>query len=245
MEHTGKANKIVVLGDVHIPYQDNDAIKLVLMFIKWYKPQVLIMNGDIVDATRLSKYRKEPDTKRFSEEIDLARSFLNDIKMATGRWCVSYFIFGNHELRCQKYLIDNAPELYEVFSLEDLLQLTSRFIIVNESMKENYLHIGNWYVGHWNKVNKHSGYTAKNLIDDRGVNIVQGHTHRLAIVQRRFIDRLITGVEGGCLCTLTPDYVVKPNWSTGFVVIDYGVAQLAHIQGQLLYFGRKRLAIRG
>lgn len=105
-------------------------------------------------------------------------------------------------------------------ALEDLLGLERDYIYVNESLVENFVQVGKLYIGHWNRVSKHSSYTVKNIMTDRGVNIVQGHTHRMGFYTIRYMDRTIYGWENGCLCNINPTYLVSPNWQSGFSIIE-------------------------
>lgn len=119
-----------------------------------------------------------------------------------------------------KFLANQAQEIYELVALEDLLGISDDYVIVNNSHVENFVQIGDLYIGHWNRVSKHSSYTVKNIMTDRGVNIVQSHTHRLGFYTVRYMDRTIYGWEIGCLCDINPSYMVIPNWQLGFAVIQ-------------------------
>ncbi len=221
MKHVeARYKRTVIAGDHHVPYQDKLAVKLWLKFLEWYKPEVLILNGDIMDCFAISKFTKSPlEGKRLKDEIKETKKLLRQIVAVTPN-CTRYYIFGNHENRLHKYMANNASEIYELVALEDLLGLEDDFIVVNSSHVENFVQIGDIYVGHWNRVSKHSAYTVKNIIDDRGVSIVQSHTHRMGMHVHKYMDRTVYGWEIGCLCDTDPDYVVSPNWQSGFAVIE-------------------------
>ena len=215
-----KHKRTVIAGDIHVPFQDDKAVDLWIKFLEWYKPEVLVLNGDIIDCFGISKFTRSPlEGKRLKEEIEDTKALLARIVAATPK-CTRYYVFGNHENRLHKFMANNAQEIYELIALEDLLGLGRNFIIVNGSNVENIIKLNDLYVGHWNRVSKHSSYTVKNIMADRGVNVVQSHTHRLVFYTVRYLDRTIYGWEIGCLCDINPDYVVSPNWQLGFAVIE-------------------------
>jgi len=64
--------------------------------------------------------------------------------------------------------------------------------------------------------------TAKGLLDDKGVSLIQGHTHRMGMYYKTIMGRkILTAVEGGCLCSFDTTYVNNPNWQHGFTLIQY------------------------
>jgi hypothetical protein len=221
MKHQSKKyERTVIFGDLHAPKQDDKAVALLIKFLEWYKPTLVISNGDFIDCETVSAFGDDPTkVHRLREEIEIARSILDNIEAVTPQ-ATRYFTLGNHENRLQKFLIRKAPEIMELIALEDLLKITKQWIVVNESMVENYVQVNDLYIGHWNRVSKHSAYTVRNIIADRGVNVIQSHTHRMGMFTQRFLDRTVYGWEIGCLQDLNPSYVRNPNWQTGWAVIE-------------------------
>jgi hypothetical protein len=215
-----KYERTVIFGDLHAPKQDDKAVALLIQFLDWYKPKLVISNGDFIDCETVSVFGDDPTkVMRLKEELEVSRTMLDRIVGVTPN-ATRYYTFGNHETRLQKYLIRKAPEIMELLSLEDLLTLEKNWIVVNESMVENYLQVNDLYIGHWNRISKHSAYTVKNIIADRGVNVIQSHTHRLGMFVQRFLDRTVYGWEIGCLQSLNPSYAPNPNWQLGFAIIE-------------------------
>jgi len=210
--------RILVISDPHFPFQDNKALKLVDKFIINEKPDIIVINGDLLDCYDVSSFPKDPRRKkRLVDEIKMGKKYLehlNDISDAK-----KILVEGNHENRVDKHMINKNPEMIEFINLKELLK-TKGWRIIDDSIIENYVKIGKWYIGHFNKVAKHSAMTAKGIVNDRGVNIIQGHTHRLGAYYVRHLDRSLRGLECGCLCTLKPSYTSNPNWQQGFVLIE-------------------------
>lgn len=225
----------IVLGDWHIPYQDDKALKLVFRIVKSLKPNIITLNGDILDFYALSRFSKDPNrVLSLQEEIDTAYEYLKRLRKENPKAHI-IFIDGNHEFRMEKFLSDKAPELYglkraeddsPVHSLDSLLRFKDLKIEqVSSGLKESYYWYGNeLLIGHFNRINKHSGYTAKNLLEDKHVSLIQGHTHRLGssyrtvrVGENKY--RILVAYENGCLCGLQPTYVLDPNWQQGFSVV--------------------------
>ena len=145
------------------------------------------------------------------------------LRVVAGNKCEIIYIYGNHEFRLQKFLMDKAEELWgiEGLTIEEQLDLKHWNIkFVDTGLKENYYKWGALYVGHFNRINKHSGYTAKNLLEDKGVCLVQAHTHRLGSSFKSILgNSILVGYENGCLCNIHPLWIKDPNWQLGFSVV--------------------------
>lgn len=218
----GLYESAVVANDFHIPHHDTRAVKLLTDFIKDIQPDKLIINGDFVDCFMASRFTKHPKHgMSLAKEFKVARQVLGDLKNASPT-SELVFIFGNHEWRMEKFILDNARELHglEGMNLEHQLHLDDLgATVINYHGKEQYYEYGKLFIGHFNKVNKHAGYTAKNLLEDKGVNLMQAHTHRIGQCTKRMYDRKIGAWENGCMCRLDPDYVKLPNWHLGFSIV--------------------------
>lgn len=219
---------IVVANDFHIPFHDKKAIELLKLFLKKEQPQKLVLNGDIMDCFEISRFDKVPiNGKKLKDEIVITRQLLSEFKKICPKTEITY-IFGNHEFRLRQYIIKNAKELYGLDGLNiadqlHLKELGIKYIEPKEysnKFTDTFIKIGDLYIGHWDKVNKHSGYSAKNLLEDKGVSLIQGHTHRGGVSYKSLVDgKVIKAIENFCLCSLNPSYVSHPNWQQGFCVI--------------------------
>lgn len=215
--------RCVVAGDFHYPFQDDRVVKLWFKFLEDFQPDVVVIDGDLLDCWALSKFDKNPKLgRKFKEEIEIGENFFDELRRLLPK-AHFVFIYGNHEYRLQKYIVHQAPELswFDEISLEDFMHLDKYGVeIVSSGLKESYWKYGDLYIGHYNKVNKHAGYTAKNLIDEYGVSLLQAHVHRFGLNIRKTLDnRQIAGYENGCMCLLNPTYILSPNWCHGFSAI--------------------------
>lgn len=212
----------VVINDLHIPFEDDKAVKLVLKFIKKIKPDQIFLNGDVLDCFSLSKFPKPLYIQTaMYEEIAKVEDFLDKLRKVAPKAKIDY-IFGNHENRFDKHLYDRSPEFYRLkgSSLEEQLQLEDRDIVAHNSHnRENFIRYGHLLIGHFNKVSKHSAYTAKALLDDYCMSLIQAHTHRGGIHFKTTYKDTMVAVENFCLCSVDPHWVKKPNWQLGLSVV--------------------------
>lgn len=251
-----KIEKAVVLGDTHIPWHDKRAIDLTLKFIKDFRPDVLFLDGDIMDFFEISRFIKMPsegiDTS-LQAEVNSTYEILKAIRAALPKNSKIYYIFGNHEHRLQKYIVTNAESLHNlkqaggnqsVLSLQFLLQLKELKIVpIYSKLNESYMEYGDILIGHWDIARKYSGYTGRNLMAEKDENIIQGHVHRLALNYRSFRTRTLVAIENGCLCNLDPCYKLHPDWQQGFAVLfkmgNKVYPTIVHIDNYKFFFGGK------
>ena len=112
-----RAYTVVVLSDIHLPEEDPDAMLLAHDIVRDVKPDVVIINGDLVDFKGVAWFRTSPYRRvSFAEELEQAAEKLQRILAwaPDARWV---YIEGNHEVRLQNYLWDRAPELAYLPSL--------------------------------------------------------------------------------------------------------------------------------
>jgi predicted phosphodiesterase len=217
-----KIEKSVCISDLHLPFQDKKALKLILKFIEQFEPNKIFINGDLIDCWEISKFVKPLYLDiHLVDEIMETRKFLYDLRYIAPDAEIIY-IFGNHEFRLETYISNHARELYGLdgLTLEEQL-LLNQFKIkpVNNHLKENYYQYGKLLIGHFDKCTQHSGYTAKNLLERIGMSLIQGHTHRGGVSYKRTYNGTIAAFENFCLCDLNPKYCQKPNWQLGFTTI--------------------------
>ena len=216
-------DKALVINDLHFPFENPRAITLTLKVAEALQPNIIFLNGDLIDCWAISDFVKNPRTTNldFSYEVERTRTFLLSLHLQFPRAKLIY-IFGNHEYRWVKYIANNADKLAKLrgLSLEEQLELQKiDVLVVNSGNKENSYLWGKLLIGHFDRVNKHSGMTAKNLIEDKAISLIQAHTHRGGSSFRRLYDRDIVGYENFCLCSRDPDYTDHPNWGLGFSIV--------------------------
>src|SRR5262245_39739571 len=99
------------ISDAHWPGEDPLLWKLARTVVRKINPDSLILLGDNVDPSAVSKWTKEQLAKLIlQEQIDISVKRLAQLRRDAPRAEIKFYR-GNHELWLEKYLIDHAPEL--------------------------------------------------------------------------------------------------------------------------------------
>lgn len=214
----------VVLSDLHIPYHDRGAVRLVLEWIKEAQPATIHLLGDIIDFYELSSHQRDPArTQDLQADLNETVKFLAQLKLAC-RTAKIIYSEGNHEDRFKRYLWAKAGELAHLdsLSLPRLLHL-DRLGIPYRTEGGSYC-VGDIRMTHGTIIRQHSAYTARAMMLKVGGSVMVGHTHRLGSHFVSTWNSAAQSHENGCLCRLTPcvaNAFTKgpPNWQLGFSAI--------------------------
>lgn len=214
----------LVFNDQHRPFQDDRAVDLMLEVGKALNPDIITINGDNGDCWAISRFTKREDLRlvaNLKAEIDDQRAWL---KMLRGEFpdAEIKYIFGNHEYRWDCYIQENARELSGLkgLTLAEQLELAESDIkLIYSGNRESSELWGKLLIGHFDRVSKHSSFTAKLLVEDKSISLIQAHTHRGGAFYKRMYDRDVVGYENFCLCDLNPCYTDHPNWQLGFSIV--------------------------
>ena len=214
-----KYKRVLFVSDIHCPYQDKSALRAMYNFMDWWKPQEVIILGDLVDFYAISRFSRDPErVLKLQEELDESVKILNQIREHAGKISI-YFLRGNHEDRLKKYLWSKAQELsgLRALRLEELLEF-DRLKIHYED--KNQIRYGCVIIKHGTLIRKFAGYTAKGEFEKNGMSGVSGHSHRLAQYRHTNEADSYIWTEAGCLCQLNADYLdgTTPNWNQGFAI---------------------------
>lgn len=231
----------MIISDLHIPFDDKRAVEVMLKIHQHCRPETIILNGDVLDFIELSSFiRNKLDDRPIKKSINDAVDIIKKLQ----RYSTVIYHIGNHEIRLKKYLFANAPELADLISFNDLinnkLKTKIDFVeMVGRDCMEKYFD-GHLLVGHFNRVSRYSAYTAKMLVEDYKISVVQGHTHRLGTYYTTGANCTYQGHESGCLCEIHPEYVHSPNWQQGFLIAydAFNIETVNIRDGRALYRGK-------
>ena len=214
---------MLVMNDHHIPFQYNAALKLVHTVAKLAKVDVIALDGDVTDCYEIGRFTQF--TKQtLRDEMDQVRTYLQELRIQHPLAEMVY-IAGNHEHRWSSYIHKNAPAMtgFGISGLPSSLGLSDLDIKwIYSGQSESYYQVPNTslFVGHFDRVHKFSCYTVKNLVEDKHVNIIQAHTHRMGTYYKSTIGQQLIGYENGCLRHKSgTEYVMDPNWQLGFSLV--------------------------
>lgn len=105
-----QASKVAIFSDVHVPYHRPDAVDACMTKFKKFKPDCILLNGDIADCFSISRWERDPRARNFKEEVQLVVQFLKFVRSEFLKARIVYKL-GNHEERWYSYLFLKAPEL--------------------------------------------------------------------------------------------------------------------------------------
>lgn len=207
---------VVVASDFHVPYQDKKAVLSFISYCKGVQPDIIVINGDLVDMYMLSRFAKGEGRNPMSE-IEEARNILSELREACPSTKIHYVI-GNHEQRLEKTILTKAPELasliediFSIFKLDDIGVIGCGSLTLND----------NFVFKHGTLLGNKSGLSAIKEMENAYLSGATGHTHRLAKYIARKAGRKFVWLETGCLCSMEPEYMLNPNWQQGFAMIQF------------------------
>jgi hypothetical protein len=217
IEHKVHTGMVFIASDCHYwPGEETVAHKAFVKLITEFKPQTLILNGDVFDGARISRFPAlmgtEPPTPK--KEIEACQDRLHEIanasKNATKLWT-----YGNHDVRLFNYIAAHAPDLSEFSNLWDYFPgwHTGWRVDINDSLIVKH----RWHNGihsTWNNALK------------SGRSIVTGHLHQLKTTPFSDYDGRRWGVDAGTLAEPYGEQFVYTemnpvNWCSGFCVLTF------------------------
>lgn len=245
-----RQERIALLQDIHFPSYHKEALNAAIAYLRKWKPEVIVLNGDIIDCYLLSDYEKDPRKRSFKYELDMVCSFLLQLKKLFPK---AKFIWklGNHEDRYERRILSRVPELVDLglFDFDNVVRYYMREIYkVNDfditiirgkrillAGKLNIIHGHELAKGFTDPVNPARGFynKAKN-------NVIGGHHHRTSEHPESDINGNLVGCwSTGCLCDLHPHFMPVNKWNLGFAVVenfgsDFRVTNLKIIKGKVM-----------
>ena len=212
----------LILADIHIPYHDDKALSAALKFADGYKPDAIILDGDIADFFSISRFNKNPKLRDLPGEIIAVKQFLDHIKERFS--AKVYYKLGNHEERYEHYLWQRAEELLGVkeFELKNLLMFDDSGVVAIEDQRIinlgqlPILHGHEFIRGVFSPVNAARGLFLKAKHSCMGAH--QHHTSEHT--EKTLSGKIISCWSVGCLCGLSPDWAHINRWNHGFATVD-------------------------
>jgi predicted phosphodiesterase len=244
-QHRLACRRALILGDIHLPFQDNDALELAFEYGEEYKPDLILLNGDLFDFYQLSKFKKDPTVSSLKSEIEAGKKFFDRLRNHFPDVRI-VFRYGNHDRRFDDHLMACAPLIWEALpSLKDCWHpdagiIEHRIEVIREQCqimlgKLLVLHGDELPRGMQSPVNAARGVFIKTFVP-----VYVGHFHQESKQPAKLPNgKRIMSWSSGCLCGLSPAYLPINQWSTGFGTVTvepngkYRVTQLSIIDGEI------------
>ncbi len=184
---------VLVFSDAHYwPGEPSVMHKALVRFCKDLKPRIVIMNGDLLDGSTISRHppinwEKVP---KLADEIEAAKERLGEIELATPRNCDLIWCLGNHDARFEIRLATVAPEYAKIHGvhLHDHFPLwrPAWTAWVNDAV--TVMH--NW---------KGGVHAPHNNVEKSGKTFVTGHLHSAKVTPYDDYNGRRYGVDTGCI----------------------------------------------
>jgi hypothetical protein len=217
IQHQVDNGMVFIASDAHYwPNEVTVAHQAFVQLIREYKPQTIIMNGDVFDGARISRHEPlmgtNPPTPK--QEIEACQDRLHEIADASKN-AVKLWTFGNHDVRLHRYVVVNAPELSEMSNLWDYFPgwHTGWRVDINNDVIVKH----RWHGG------IHATY---NNALKAGKTLITGHLHKLQVTPYSDYNGRRYGVDTGTLAEPYGEQFVYTegnpvNWCSGFAVLTF------------------------
>jgi predicted phosphodiesterase len=167
--------RILILPDTHAPFHDERAWALAMKAGKAFRPDRVVHLGDLWDFYAISFHPKSPERKS-NLEAEIASGCERLDEMAALGASRLDITLGNHEYRWDRYLTQNAPDLYNFLKFGDVVRFRERGWHVTPY--KDHLTIGKLHLTH------EVGFCGKDAHrksrQEFEGNVVIGHTHGLS-----------------------------------------------------------------
>lgn len=181
---------VLVISDMHVPYQHRDTVKFLEAVKKKYNPDRVISIGDEVDKHALSFHDSDPDLPSAGDELRLAIKALQPIYKLFPRMDI---ISSNHgDMVYRKAKHHGIPKAY-LQSYGEVLQAPigwkwhNDLTITLSNKTQCYFHHG-------------LSSNILKVVKEYSLNVVHGHYHNSAGVHYASTpEKLLWGLQVGCL----------------------------------------------
>lgn len=205
--------KILHLGDLHIPFQDDNQIQLAM---NRNATADLVVTTEIIDCYSISRFNRNFAVPFYVEVDNTIRYF----EAISETFPLVLVMAGNHDKRISKQFMKGVPDELLFLVKENLLRVLAKpfkNIIVSDRPILQVNDIVFTHAEYFSKIDLKAGMNARQFLVEWGETldlrpyrtVVQSHTHMLGSTYRGGGLKVF---ESGCLCKV-PDYAVVGFYS--------------------------------
>lgn len=220
--------KFVALFDLHygyeinssrhkVPLHDSKALSVAMQFIKDFKPDRVILGGDMLDCGSISHHNlgsagKLEGLRILADAKGLREKVLDPLEATSASLT---YMLGNHESWLDQ-LVEKVPSLDGIIQAEHLLKLDNWNVVEQGGIHK----VGKLVFVHGDNITG-GQYCANKAVVDYEANVRFGHFHTFQAATKSTPVEANghTGIAVPCLCRKSPNYGNKaPNkWMQGFL----------------------------
>lgn len=244
-----RAKRVAIVSDIHFPNHCAKAVKTFLAFVRQYRPDQVVLNGDIMDFQGLSKHADASTESRVLSEARVGADFLDGLRREVGAGCKIDFNEGNHDMRIRTFVEQNAPQLEGLLSLPEMLDFKRRKIDFMPYTGDDVRFLSP-KLGVTHGSFHGTQYTRETILK-YGVSLIVGHAHR-----PQFTSVPVVGTTGqhargcwglGCMVPVQRvGYLRQPaGWTQGWGVAlidrngDFDVHHVNLTRGRVRWYDGK------
>lgn len=213
-----KTNNIMIIGDLHVNYLDEEVIKKAIQFARQNKMKTAILAGDVVNADAFSVYPKSQPPQGFDLEVRQANLLFDLLAKHFDRM---YWICGNHDRRIAKAALGELS----INHIADIVCGSARKKTIVTEYSRLWLECktGLWLVAHQRNYSRVKLSVARALAAKYGCHVICAHQHHCAVGVSDSGRHVV--VDLPCSCRLPPyktfETSTMPEWCMGFgYIID-------------------------
>jgi predicted phosphodiesterase len=213
--------KILLLGDIHVPFHDKRAVDTAFNYGVKHGADVIILNGDTLDHWSESTHEKEYRNRDMAWDYEQYLDFLFEVRCAFPDAKI-LFKMGNHENRYERALQrSHLRELLGIdyFQYEKVLKFDELGIQKIDEYKT--ITVGGLNIIHGHEYRGNGGVNPARWLSLRtGESTICGHFHRTSEHSTKSHRGDITSYWScGTLADLNPRYMAYNGWNHGFAYI--------------------------
>jgi predicted phosphodiesterase len=237
-----KGKRIVIFSDIHFPYYNKKALDTAIKYTIDFKPDTIILNGDIIDCYHQSKWETDPRKRSLKYELDMLRNFFQELRNLFPKQTIIYKL-GNHEERYEKRILQQVPDFLDLEWTQFETVIEANKYRIQVVKHKRLLKAGSLNIAHGHEFAK--GFAApvnpaRGFYMKAKANVIGGHHHQRSEHEEPDLNDKVTAAwSTGCLCELHPDYAPINKWSHGFATVEiqgenFTVRNLKIINGKVL-----------
>jgi predicted phosphodiesterase len=218
-----EGRKALVLSDIHLPFHSLSALNGALRVGDEFAPDVILLNGDIIDFSAISKYETDPTKRDLAGELRALQTFLEHVRTRYRKARIVYKL-GNHEERWWPYMWRKCPEFLGIEAVSFPALSGADNLGIEIVQEKRIVMLGKLPVLHGHElprglatpVNPARGAFLKAL-----ETVMVAHEHRTSEhPETTLLGRTITTWSTGCLSELHPQFRPINRWNHGAATVE-------------------------